>query len=340
MEQKIEIKQTTKRALNISDYPLELHDELKELLELAKNSRSKNTIATYKNQMKYFFAYLTEKNFDFETISVGLYLKALYQSEKLYHFGTICIAKVAILQYAKHQEIHMKELFINNVLLGIKKQMIDNGRFKKKVKRGFSLDELQIMLTIIENTNKDKFNGDFFTARDQFVFLIMFWGALRKMDLSNLHFEHISQHQLGYSFFLPKSKSDRQANGSYFAIFSRPDLLEKKLCPATAFNNYLQILKKYGFSYKKSFVFQSLESFKFSYQKAFSREALPYLLKKYNIPISSHDFKHAFIQQAQASGFSRIQIAQATRNHVSSLEHYYKPIETLEKDNIAYLIGK
>lgn len=71
--------------------------------------------------------------------------------------------------------------------------------------------------------------------RNKALFLLGFWRAFRSDELSRLVIEHIEIDQArGMTLYLPRTKSDRESQGSYYKV---PAL--KQLCPVAAYQDWV-----------------------------------------------------------------------------------------------------
>jgi integrase len=71
--------------------------------------------------------------------------------------------------------------------------------------------------------------------RDNALLQVGFFGALRRSELVNIHYEHITWKEEGIEILLPSSKTDQTHEGQYCAIPYGNELL----CPVTALKNWL-----------------------------------------------------------------------------------------------------
>ena len=71
--------------------------------------------------------------------------------------------------------------------------------------------------------------------RDNAILQIGYFGALRRSEIINIHYEHIQWQKEGIEILLPSSKTDQIHEGQYCAI----PYGNEALCPITALENWL-----------------------------------------------------------------------------------------------------
>ena len=73
------------------------------------------------------------------------------------------------------------------------------------------------------------------SLRDNAILQIGFFGALRRSEITNIHYEHIKWEEEGIEILLPSSKTDQSHQGQYCTIPYGNEFL----CPVTALKNWL-----------------------------------------------------------------------------------------------------
>lgn len=103
-----------------------------------------------------------------------------------------------------------------------------HGKPKEKAP-SLSPEELQQIVETLQQ------NPILATLRDNALLQIGFFGALRRSELVNIHYEHIRWEKDGIEILLPSSKTDQTHEGQYCTIPYGNDLL----CPVKALENWL-----------------------------------------------------------------------------------------------------
>lgn len=101
--------------------------------------------------------------------------------------------------------------------------------------------QLEALEQIIEYFEAEISNGSENALRfyrDRALLLIGFWRGFRSEELCRLSFEYIEVENHGITFYLSRSKGDREAKGKHYFT---PAL--QKLCPATAFIEWKEVSK-------------------------------------------------------------------------------------------------
>lgn len=114
----------------------------------------------------------------------------------------------------------------------VTKTMIGITHFHGKPKEkapALSPEDLQRMIEVLHR------NSSLITCRDSALLQIGFFGALRRSELVNIHYEHIKWEKAGIEILLPSSKTDQSHEGQYCAIPYGNELL----CPVNALKNWL-----------------------------------------------------------------------------------------------------
>lgn len=103
-----------------------------------------------------------------------------------------------------------------------------HGKPKKKAP-ALSPEDLQMM---VEALSQDP---SLLAIRDNAILQIGYFGALRRSEIINIHYEHIKWQKEGIEILLPFSKTDQTHEGQYCAIPYGNDVL----CPIKAIENWL-----------------------------------------------------------------------------------------------------
>ena len=103
-----------------------------------------------------------------------------------------------------------------------------HGKPKEKAP-ALTPEDLQL---IVEKLKKD---SSLLALRDCALLQIGFFGALRRSELTNIHFEHIKWMNEGIEILLPSSKTDQTHEGQYCSIPYGNELL----CPVKALEEWL-----------------------------------------------------------------------------------------------------
>lgn len=103
-----------------------------------------------------------------------------------------------------------------------------HGKPKEKA-RALSPEDLQKM---VEALLKD---SSLIAIRDNAILQIGYFGALRRSEIINIHYEHIKWKNEGIEILLPSSKTDQAHVGQYCAVPYGNDLL----CPIKVLENWL-----------------------------------------------------------------------------------------------------
>lgn len=91
-------------------------------------------------------------------------------------------------------------------------------------------EDLQKMVTLLAQ------DSSLITIRDNALLQIGYFGALRRSEIINIHYEHITWQTEGIEILLPASKTDQTHEGQHCSIPYGNDLL----CPVTALETWLQ----------------------------------------------------------------------------------------------------
>jgi integrase len=113
---------------------------------------------------------------------------------------------------------------INKTMTGITRT---HGKPKDKAP-ALTPEELQRIVEAL------RINTSLTALRDSALLQIGFFGALRRNEIVNIHYEHITWKEEGIEILLPSSKTDQIHEGQYCAIPYGNDLL----CPVTALKNW------------------------------------------------------------------------------------------------------
>jgi integrase len=103
-----------------------------------------------------------------------------------------------------------------------------HGKPKEKA-QALSPDDLQRMVKVLHN------DGSLMALRDSALLQVGFFGALRRNELVNIHYEHIKWHKEGIEILLPTSKTDQTHEGQYCTIPYGNEIL----CPVKALKEWL-----------------------------------------------------------------------------------------------------
>jgi len=105
-----------------------------------------------------------------------------------------------------------------------------HGKPKEKAP-ALTPEDLQRMVEVLKK------DTSLTALRDNALLQIGFFGALRRSELVNIHYEHITWKKEGIEILLPSSKTDQIHEGQYCAIPYGNELL----CPVKALENWLII---------------------------------------------------------------------------------------------------
>jgi integrase len=90
-------------------------------------------------------------------------------------------------------------------------------------------EDLQKMVNALSN------DSSLLATRNNAILQIGYFGALRRSEIINIHYEHIQWQKEGIELLLPSSKTDQVHEGQYCAIPYGNDVL----CPIKALENWL-----------------------------------------------------------------------------------------------------
>jgi integrase len=107
------------------------------------------------------------------------------------------------------------------------------GRAPRRRKHPFRLEMLE----------RVKWRPGLVGIRDRALMLVGFYGALRIGELVGLNIEDLTKHEKGYIITIWRSQTDQEGEGRYVAIPRGG-----KLKPAEALEEWLAVLRKYGYS--------------------------------------------------------------------------------------------
>lgn len=103
-----------------------------------------------------------------------------------------------------------------------------HGKPKDKAP-ALSPEDLQKMVAALSQ------DSSLISTRDNAILQIGYFGALRRSEIINIHYEHIKWQKEGIEILLPSSKTDQAHEGQYCAIPYGNDVL----CPIKALENWL-----------------------------------------------------------------------------------------------------
>jgi integrase len=114
---------------------------------------------------------------------------------------------------------------VNKTMIGITRI---HGKPKEKAP-ALTPEDLQRMVEVLKK------DTSLTALRDNALLQIGFFGALRRSELVNIHYEHITWKEEGIEILLSSSKTDQTHEGQYCAIPYGNELL----CPVKALENWL-----------------------------------------------------------------------------------------------------
>lgn len=159
-------------------------------------------------------------------------------------------------------------------------------------------------ITLEDLIKIDKFlsdRDDFNSVRNKALFLIGFFAALRRSELVNIRFEHLTFSNKGLQILIPRSKTDQDGNGQ---VVTLPFM--NSLCPVLALKAWLKKSKiKEGFIWPSVNVNGILGS-----ERNIGGDMIYYLIKQIAIDCnlehpemySGHSLRRGFATEASKKG--------------------------------------
>lgn len=138
-------------------------------------------------------------------------------------------------------------------------------------------------------------------CRNNAIIQVAFFGAFRRSELVNIHYEHITFHPEGMEILVPRSKTDQGGEGQYCAIPFGDDIL----CPVTALTTWCE---EAGIS--SGSVFRAINRVDNVGTKALNPSSINVIIKEIaaacNLPnacqYSSHSLRRGFATCASKKG--------------------------------------
>lgn len=281
--------------------------------EYARASRAESTVKSYANDIRY----ITGAGCPLPTTPADV---VEWLTKEARHLAPATIQRRLVSLGVWHQEnghaSPIRDQTVKRVFAGICRTLGTKQRSVKPLIR----DDLISVLVAVDYQNPIA------AARDSALLLLAFASALRRSNLVAIKVEHITAHAHGVDIFLPRSKTDRMANGR---VVSVPNAIGDK-CPIKALAHWLAVS-----GITSGYVFRSVSKHGHvgtgkldvcSVGRIFKRAVA--LSGRSPADYSSHSGRAGFVTSAAMAGMPTFQISQVTGHKgIQSLQKYMRVIE-------------
>lgn len=305
-----------------------LHTLLKQTQDYVNNSKSENTLKSYRSDWRHFVEWCEKYNLpsrptDEETYA--LYLSSLALEGK--KASTIQRRISAITQ------AHTLVGFDSPTTTRVKTVWAGIRRMHGTVETGklpITVDTLKEMLNVMP----DKLIG----VRDRALLLIGFSGAFRRSELVNLDVGDIEISREGLTIKIRKSKTDQEGKGEVIGI---PYGLKEETCPVRAYLSWLETS-----NIQTGPIFRSINRHGHLSDKRLSDRSVALIVKRYieligldEAKYAGHSLRSGLATTAAMLGKSERAIMNQTRHRSEAMVRKYIRMGSLFSENAASNIG-